>query len=158
MQAIFATLVRCGTCARPIEPETAPTGSPYMQTSIIYIAAANCDTIARIAASPVQSERENAARWLPWLRRLRTGNVERVEEVLFEACRWRPRITNMRQAREFGGAGWSWLKWNLSPAKCWSHQSVININMKALTLEKNLLLQLRAGVQAYRPSAPNRQE
>ena len=26
------------------------------------------------------------------------------------------------------------LKWNLSPPQCWSHESVINIDMRALTL------------------------
>ena len=65
----------------------------------IYVAAANCDTIAKFAASLGQSERENPARWLTWPRRLRTANVERVEAGIQMA----PRITNLRQTREAVG-------------------------------------------------------
>jgi hypothetical protein len=112
LHAIFATLVRRGTCARAIEPEDSAGGKPLHAHLDIYIAAANWDTIAKFAASLGQSERENPARWLTWLRRLRTANVERVEAVLFKAYRWRPRITNLRQARQAAGAGVI-LKWNL---------------------------------------------
>src|SRR6476619_4832573 len=81
-------------------PKTAPTESPYMRTSIFTLRQRNG---TQFAASLGQSARENPARWLTWLRRLRTANIERVEAVLFKAYRWRPRITNMRQAREAAG-------------------------------------------------------
>jgi hypothetical protein len=88
------------------------------------------DTIARTAASLGQSERENPARWLTWLPRLRTANVERVEAVLFKAYRWRRTITNMRRREAAGRVSYL----NEFFASVLASQSVINLNMKALTL------------------------
>ena len=98
----------------------------------------NCEN----AASLVQSERDNPARWLTWLRRLRTVNVERVEDGIQMA----PRITNLRQAREAAGR-----EMESSPSQCWGHESVINIKMNALTLFP-LVQQLPLSIryQAYR--------
>jgi hypothetical protein len=92
-------LSRRRTCARAIKPEDSADGKPLHAHLDIYIAAANCDTIAKFAASLGQSERENPARWLTWLRRLRNANVERVEDGIQMARR----MTNLRQARDAAG-------------------------------------------------------
>jgi hypothetical protein len=90
---------KTGHVCEGIKPEDSDDGKPLHAHLDIYIAAVNCDTIAKFAASLGQSERENPARWLTWLRRLRTTNVERVEDGIQKA----PRITNLRQAREAAG-------------------------------------------------------
>ena len=50
----------------------------------ICVAAANWDTLARTLHLLCNRSEKNFERLLTWLRRLRTGNVERVEEVLFK--------------------------------------------------------------------------
>ena len=66
---------------------------------------------------------------------MRTAKVEQVKAGLFQGrTDGILRITNMRTAHEFGGRV-SYLNGNSSIlSQCWSHESVININMKALTL------------------------
>jgi len=70
------------------------------------------------------------------------SQVERVEDGIQMA----PRITNLRQAREAAGR-----EMESSPSQCWGHESVININMNALTLFP-LVQQLPLSIryQAYR--------
>jgi hypothetical protein len=70
---------------------------------------------------------------------------------LFKAYSWHPRITKMRKAgHEFGEAAVILMNPS-SPPQCWSHGSVININMKALILFA-LIQQLPLPIryQAYR--------
>ena len=92
-------LSRRRTCARAIEPEDSADGKPLHAHLDICVAAAKWDTLAKFDASFGQSERENPARWLKWLRRLRTANVERVEDGIQMARR----MTNLRQARDAAG-------------------------------------------------------
>ena len=65
---------------------------------------------------------------------MRTANVEQVKAVLFRG------VQMVSEDHEYAHGARIWragviLKWKLSIlSQCWSHESVIKINMKALTL------------------------